>query len=448
VNLNFTSISSRSKKIATNVAISFGFKGVDIVSNLLLVPILLNYLGEVKYGVWITVGSSLMWFFFLDAGLGNGLRNKLSEAIAQYNNEVAKSLVSTAYFLLATISIVLFIFFIVLNTLLDWGTIFNINQGLSGELTSCLFIVLSFGCAQFVLKLVHAIYTAHQEPAYSSAANSLGMLGTVICLYWASSSMNDGSLTTIAYIFSGINLLVIMLATLNAFLCKYKELTPKFSAINLNHSKDLLGLGSRFFILQIGGIIVLYSDNIIISQIVGPAEVTPFSIAFKYFKILSIVFGIITYPYWSAYTEAYIKNDMAWIKNSIKKLVILWCGLCIVGSIMLYSSEWAYDLWIGELTKIPFQLSLMMLIFALMTSWLQIFTNLINAVGKIKLQIIIGLFEAVVNIPLSIYLAKMAFLQSSGVILATVLIIIPACALLPIQYRKLVNKRAKGIWYS
>jgi len=260
--------------------------------------------------------------------------------------------------------------------------------------------------------------------------------------------MNDGSLTTIAYIFSGINLLVIMLATLNAFLCKYKELTPKFSAINLNHSKDLLGLGSRFFILQIGGIIVLYSDNIIISQIVGPAEVTPFSIAFKYFKILSIVFGIITYPYWSAYTEAYIKNDMAWIKNSIKKLVILWCGLCIVGSIMLYSSEWAYDLWIGELTKIPFQLSLMMLIFALMTSWLQIFTNLINAVGKIKLQIIIGLFEAVVNIPLSIYLAKMAFLQSSGVILATVLIIIPACALLPIQYRKLVNKRAKGIWYS
>jgi len=148
VNLNFTSISSRSKKIATNVAISFGFKGVDIVSNLLLVPILLNYLGEVKYGVWITVGSSLMWFFFLDAGLGNGLRNKLSEAIAQYNNEVAKSLVSTAYFLLATISIVLFIFFIVLNTLLDWGTIFNINQGLSGELTSCLFIVLSFGCAQ------------------------------------------------------------------------------------------------------------------------------------------------------------------------------------------------------------------------------------------------------------------------------------------------------------
>ena len=203
-----------------------------------------------------------------DQIIENGLRNKLSEAIAQYNNEVAKSLVSTAYFLLAAISIVLFIFFIVLNTLLDWGTIFNINQGLSGELTSCLFIVLSFGCAQFVLKLVHAIYTAHQEPAYSSATNSLGMLGSVICLYWASSSMNDGSLTTIAYIFSGINLLVIMLATLNAFLYKYKELTPKFAAINLNHSKDLLGLGSRFFILQIGGIIVLYSDNIIISQII------------------------------------------------------------------------------------------------------------------------------------------------------------------------------------
>ncbi|MBL4624882.1 MAG: oligosaccharide flippase family protein [Flavobacteriales bacterium] len=446
--LNFNSINPRSKKLVSNIAASFGFKAIDILSNLLLVPILLNYLGEAKYGVWLTISSALMWFFFFDVGLGNGLRNKLTEATAQHNRKLAKSLISTAYLLVTAISCGLLIVFIILHLTLDWSVIFNVENELVNDLGTCLLIVFSFGCAQFVLKLLQTIYTSNQQPAYASGINSIGMLISVLCLYWASLNVNDGSLATIGLIFSGSNFGVIIIATIYAFSFKFKEYRPSFSAIRFEHTKSLLGLGIRFFILQMGGLVVLYSDNMIISQILGPTEVTPFNIAFKYFKLITVIFGIITYPFWSAYTEAYVNKDNDWIRRTNKKLVVTWLGLCVVGVVMLFSAEWIYSIWVGNKIQIPFRLSLYMMIFALLTSWIQIYVNFINALGKIKLQIIIGIIEALINIPLPIYLANHLSFGSSGVILATVIIIIPACILLPIQYHKLVNNTAKGIWHS
>ena len=50
---------------------------------LLLVPITLGYLNPYEYGVWLTLNSILVWFNSFDIGLGNGLRNKLTIALAE-----------------------------------------------------------------------------------------------------------------------------------------------------------------------------------------------------------------------------------------------------------------------------------------------------------------------------------------------------------------------------
>ena len=52
---------------------------------LVLVPLTINYLNPTKYGIWITLSSVIGWFSFFDIGLGNGLRNRFAEAIA--NND-------------------------------------------------------------------------------------------------------------------------------------------------------------------------------------------------------------------------------------------------------------------------------------------------------------------------------------------------------------------------
>ena len=47
------------------------FKGVSILLSLAYVPVVLNYLGDYKYGVWAVVLSILSWISYFDLGIGN-----------------------------------------------------------------------------------------------------------------------------------------------------------------------------------------------------------------------------------------------------------------------------------------------------------------------------------------------------------------------------------------
>jgi Na+-driven multidrug efflux pump len=56
------------------------------------------------------------------------------------------------------------------------------------------------------------------------------------------------------------------------------------------------------------------------------------------------------------------------------------------------------------------------------------------------------LLTSIINIPLSIFLAKNMGYGVSGVIFATIICLIPHVVLCPIQYLKIINNRADGIW--
>ena len=44
------------------------FKGISIILSLVYVPIVLNYLGDYKYGVWASVLSIISWISYFDLG--------------------------------------------------------------------------------------------------------------------------------------------------------------------------------------------------------------------------------------------------------------------------------------------------------------------------------------------------------------------------------------------
>src|ERR1035437_3613086 len=121
----FTKGHERSVKAKKNILGAFIVKGGSILINLLLVPLTLNYLNPVKYGIWITLTSLVGWFGFFDIGLGNGLRNRFAEAIAIGNHKLAKTYVSTTYAILIIIITIVLVFFYIINFFLDWGVILN-----------------------------------------------------------------------------------------------------------------------------------------------------------------------------------------------------------------------------------------------------------------------------------------------------------------------------------
>ena len=155
---------------------------------------------------------------------------------------------------------------------------------------------------------------------------------------------------------------------------------------------------------------------------------------------------IIITHYCSSFTEAYAKKDFEWIKKSVSNIQKLWM-LIPVGLIgMVFLADWFYQFWVGDKVLVPLQLSMAMALFVLLVTFNMIYVNFINGVGKIKLQLITSLISMTINIPLSIYLGKFLGWGTTGVILATCFSLGYSVVLRPIQYYKLINNTAKGIW--
>tara|TARA_R110002033_G_scaffold69140_4_gene120538 strand:+ start:4267 stop:5637 length:1371 start_codon:yes stop_codon:yes gene_type:complete len=428
-----------------NILASVFIRGANIIIGLLMVSLTINYLDTVKYGIWITLSSLIAWFSFFDIGFGNGLRNKFAEALAENKVDLAKRLVSTTYFILSLIIIILIGIFIPLSNYIDWNLILNVNQTIvsSYELKLLAIIIFSLFGLNFVFKLITTILIANQRPALAAFLTLLGnVLSLIFVIYLLKSTAS--SLLYLGFVISIAPVIILIIATFIFFNGTYKKYRPSYKSIDLKVIPSLFGLGIKFFIIQIAAILLYQTNNIIITQICGPQEVTSFNIAFKYFSVLMMLFSIVISPFWSAFTEASVNKDNKWIINIMKKLFKFWGVLVLLGFIMLVISSWVYSLWVGEKVIIGFWMSALLLIWTLINTWNSIFSTFLNGVGKVKLQLYIGILSALLNIPLAIFLGKQIGLN--GIFIANIIVILFGAFIYPIQYKKLIINGAKGIW--
>ena len=205
-----------------------------------------------------------------------------------------------------------------------------------------------------------------------------------------------------------------------------------------------MNLGIKFFLLQIAGIVLYQTSNIIIAQLFGPTEVTPYNIAYKYLGIITMIMAILMTPFWSAYTEAWVKKDIEWIRNTFRKLKRLWIGLAILTAIMIAFSNVVYRMWVGKDIVVPLSLSITIGAYVIVNAWNVIYCLFFNGVGKIKLQLYTSIVDMILHVPLAIYLGKK--LGPAGVILSVVILCSINMIWTVIQYEKIINNRATGIW--
>jgi O-antigen/teichoic acid export membrane protein len=435
----------RSVKAKKNILFLFLAKGVSVMTSFVLVPLTIDYLTPVNYGIWLTLYSIISWFGLLDIGLGNGLRNKVAEAISAGDHQTARVYLSTSYALLGIIMTSACLLFTAVNQFLDWPALLNISTVQAHELKKIMLVIFGFFCMQLVVKLISSVLLADQRTAMAGIINTISSLVSLAVVFVLTKT-TEGSLLYLALAIGSINVLVPLAVSFWFYRGPYKKYTPALSHVNMKYGKKLMDVGLMFFLFQSTALIVVATDNIIISRLFGPEEVTPYNIALKYFTPLTIVFGLFSNPLWSAYTEAYNQDDMGWIKRTTRKMMRLWLLLAAAAIPMVLLSGIAYQLWIGDKVQIPFGLTALMAVYMLVSSWNQIFGNFINGVGKLRLAFFLTIFTALVNIPLCIMLADYAGWGLAGIIAASSLSLLPDLIFLPIQYRKIVNRTARGIW--
>lgn len=441
----FQSDHARSLQVRKQIIYSLMIKGVSVVVTLAMVPLLVNVLDQERYGVWLTLSTMFMWFSNFDIGLGNGLRNKLAEAVAEGNVALARIYVSTTYAILSFIFIVIGLIFIAINPFLDWNQILNTKIITSHELFLLTSVTFVFFIFRFIFQLIGVIYMAMQRPSMNNMLVTLGNIIVFLAVFGLYKLMNVNSLIVMGTALTGLPLLVLILANIFAFRSDLKQYAPSIKHIRLKYSKELFVLGGQFFIIQIAAVILFSTANILITQLFNPSEVVVYNSVLQYYNIPIMLYAIILTPLWSAITDAYVQNDYLWMKTTLRRFNYI-SLLFVVGIVLMtIISPLVYDIWLNGKVIIPMNLSIAMACYATINVLLSPYSSYINGIGKLRLSVLIVCFSIVGYIPFAIWLGH-SFGSSIGIVVALCCVNVTGVYFQVRQVNKLLSKKASGIW--
>ena len=424
-------------KFLKSISANFILRPVAMIISFLYTPILLSFLGEEMYGVWTTVLSIINWINICDVGIGGSFRNVATIDLTNKNEDSLRRTSSTAYALFTLIMMPVLIICLLLVGALNWNSILNTLY----RVRPCLAISIAFICVNFVLKLYTSGYNALQKSEVPTIANCLTQsLNLVIVFIVGKINLEESALTVISIIFGMTQLVISLYFTMH--LWKINDaFKPSFSLFDKSKVRVLFTLGIKFFVIQIAGIILSSTDNIIISNLMSPVTVTSYSTVNRFFGIPYSFFTAILLPFGAKCTEAKEQNNYSWISKNIRRYLIAWV-LFSIGTIIAIPlfKPFAF-IWLGKSLIYDDGIVAVMSLYYIVQMIIGIFSTVLNGLGEINIEMFTALVEMIVNIPFSVFLARDMGLLSTGVALGTVIPQIIGCIVIGMQVFNIVRER-------
>lgn len=439
----FAKYNVRSQKAIKHVAFSLSLRGISILISFAMIPLLLKNLSPATYGVWLTLISLVNILSFTNAGLGNGLKNLLTEEIAKKNTLVINELISTAYIAIFSICGLVFAMFVIVNPYLHWDEILNAPVEMRTQLGQLVLLVVFFFLLQLILNLITSIFYSYQK---SSMPDFINLLGQVLAFVGVLVVSHLGLTDLLLYgvIISAMPVISLLLVTIVVFRRKYLPITFSFAYFNKIYLRNLCSLGGKFFLIQFTAYLLYQSNNMIISHTSGTLDVTIYNIAYKYAGATQLIFTIILSPIWAASTDALVKKEFQWIKNTVKALNKIWLFLVFVCLLQIIFSQQVYALWVGKEISISWVITTLLVVYFILSMQAGIYCYIINGSGKVFMQFLLYILQVVIHIPLAICLGRTFGVK--GVLMSMCAVMLINIVWMKKQYNLIINQKLHGLW--
>lgn len=429
-------------KLKVNITIqNYIFRILYLIITFIAVPISLRYLGEERYGVWQTIMTLIGFVSLTNFGVGNGLRNKVTEYFTKKENEKLKKVISSAYISISIISLILLILLVPIFSKVDYSTLYGEISITNKEVAYSFIITISGFLVNFVLGLINSIsFGIHKSNLVSFSQLISAVISLILTLIICNTESN---LCYIALIYTISNILVNVGISFIIFR-KGNEFIPNIKYFEKKECSTLYSLGLGFFLLQIASLLMNTSDNFIVAKMVGISEVANYSIVNKLFNLVPTLYAILLIQVWSQTAKDVINGNYLNIKNSIKKLFkVLILVIVIIFFIVIF-----FDLitliWLKRVLDINMVLIISAGLYAILICINGIFVNIQNGLGKIKYQILSYIIAAVIQIPLAYILVNILNLGSAGVMLCKCLIMTIPALVNSIFVIKYINRKIEN----
>ena len=238
----------RYRKVALSTGSSIFHKAVTIFTGLISIPLTVNYLGEERFGLWMTITSIIALLTFADLGLGNGLVNAIAKSEGKADKNYAQKAIASTFFILLAITLFLSIIFISIYPIVEWYKVFNVQSEIAvAESGSTILVLMIFFLLNIPLGVIEktriGLQEGYQNNFWLGIGAIIGLIGVLVAIYF-----KLGLPYLVGFMMFGplFSLLV------NGFFLFQKRLylLPRFENFEIEISKKLINVGIIFFFLQ------------------------------------------------------------------------------------------------------------------------------------------------------------------------------------------------------
>ncbi|HUP14458.1 MAG TPA: oligosaccharide flippase family protein [Acidimicrobiia bacterium] len=389
--------------------------GVGVATVLVLTPILVRHLGGVQFGIYATITSTAAWLGLAHLGLGPSVLNELSTESVLHSPRRGMAIVSSATALQLVIAGVTLLAIVATSPLISWATVFNAPDELDRIVSAATLIMLVMVVLQIPLSLGRTAFEAHQRGYVTQGwqlAFHLLRLTTVLITVAL-----GGSLVVVILAMTAPALVVRIAEYIHAFRISYPELRPRRGSVSWRKGRSLVGAGADFFVLALASQVIMSTDHLVISHVIGPAAVTPYAVTSSLTQLPTIITILALQAAWPAYREA-ATTDIPWLRRTHRHMSVLGVGLAaVVGAILLFWGRDIIEWWAGPAAVPTFGLIAWMVGITIIQGVLLPRERLLIGLGRTRFNALIGAGNAAINLPVSIALAKI--FGSTGVAMGT-----------------------------
>lgn len=387
------------KKIGWTAATSAAARLASIGSNFAVLSFALAYLGTERFGLLATLTSFVALFSFLDLGIGNALMNVTARSDGNTDKPDVLAAAAQAYRLAAVICA---IGLLIATVVPLWSAEYLVRLlGVSGEQARA-------ELRPAVVALV--VLLALGVPASLAQRIQMGQqMG-----YWANLWQTSGSLLAIAAALVAIRLdagvLGLLAATVGApvaaqlfnsglFFARERSLLKAVFTARVAGTPSFLPTSLGFFGLQVIAAVTFQSGPAIISYLNGASQAAEYAAAFRLYSVPSAITSFITLSLWPAYSQAYAREDMPWIRRRFVQAVLSTVGVAGAVTAGIYFLRYPItQAWMHDTSLISQQTHFAFAVLSLFTILSANIASLLNGLSIVRFQLWSSAVMAVVTV--------------------------------------------------
>jgi len=396
------------RQIIKNVGSTWFSLGCDVFVGLLLSPIILHWLGDTAFGIWVLIFSVTGYYGLFDLGIRSSVVRYVSKFVATDDVEDLAKLVNTALFTYSCLGALSFIVTGVLSIYVD--QIFKIPPELHDQARWLLLIVGSAVGIGFPLGVVGGYLDGLQRFYVNNWANIAGDFARLGLILFA--IHRGAGLIPIAAITVGAPLSISMLRAIVAYRIRPVPFGLKY--VNRATLRTIVNYSSVTLIIMVATQLKFKSDNVVIATMISAAAVTYFSIGARIVNYGQQVVMALAQNFLPIASQSEATGNL----DRLRKVFVAGNRFCAftalpITAVLLGLGQSIIEVWVGKKYVATSYPILVILILSANLMWCQAASGrVLFGISKHRTWAFVTLSEGIVNLGLSIALVH--YFQRAG----------------------------------